>query len=149
MKKFDFDELISTFFGIGRYSKMPGTLASAVALGIAIALLMAGIQIHWTAIIAVIAIGTWCSDRNSRKTGDKDPPETVIDEVAGMWISIYALPVNYWIAAFIVFRVVDILKPFPVNITEKLPGGIGIMADDIVGGILVNLILLAAWTYLR
>ena len=149
MKKIDFNELISTFFGIGRYSKMPGTLGSAAALLIAMALLAAGARLHWSAIIAVIVIGTWCSDRYSKKTGDKDPPEVVIDEVAGMWISMYAQPVNYWITAFVVFRVVDIVKPFPVNVAEKLPGGIGIMADDIVGGILVNLILLAAWTYLR
>jgi len=142
MKQFDFDELISTFFGIGRFSTMPGTMGSAAAFVIALI-----IPIHWTLIMAVIVIGTWCSDRYSRKIGVKDPPEVVIDEVAGMWISMYALPVGYWIPAFVVFRIVDILKPFPVNAAEKLPGGIGIMADDVVGGAMVNILLIVIKNY--
>jgi len=148
MKKYDYNELISTFFGIGRFSKMPGTLGSAAALLIAMITYVAGYKLHWGAIIAVIIIGIWCSDRYSRKIGVKDPPEVVIDEVAGMWISIYLLPANNWIPAFVVFRIVDIVKPFPVNIAEKLPGGIGIMADDIVGGVIVNLIFLAVKAYI-
>jgi phosphatidylglycerophosphatase A len=143
MKQIDFDKFVSTFFGIGCYSKMPGTLGSAAALIIAII-----IPIHWIAIIAVTLIGTWFADRYSKKTGVKDPPEVVIDEVVGMWISMYALPAGYFLPAFVLFRVVDIVKPFPVNIAEKLPGGIGIMADDIVGGVIVWLILLGTKTYL-
>ncbi|MCL2768214.1 MAG: phosphatidylglycerophosphatase A [Synergistaceae bacterium] len=148
MGKFDLDENISTLFGIGRYSKIPGTLGSAAALIIVMIMYVAGFRLHWSAIIAVIIIGTWCSDRYSRKTGIKDPPEVVIDEVAGMWISIYLLPPNNWIPAFVVFRIVDIVKPFPINKAEKLPGGIGIMADDIAGGIIVNLIFIAVRAYL-
>ena len=144
MKIFNLDGFIATFFGIGRYSKMPGTLGSIAACIIAVIFH----PIHWTAIIAVIITGTWFGDRYSRKIGVKDPPEVVIDEVAGMWISMYALPVGYGIPALVLFRIVDILKPFPVNVAEKLPGGIGIMADDIVGGVIVWFILWGIRTYL-
>ena len=58
-----------------------------------------------------------------------------------MWISLYALPASLSLPAFFLFRVVDILKPFPVSAAERLPGGVGIMADDVVGGVMVNLFL--------
>ena len=150
MKKFDLDadKIISTFFGAGLYGKMPGTVGSAAALIVAVIISAAGFELHWGLIIAVTVIGTWCSDRYSKKIGIKDPPEVVIDEVAGMWISMYAMPASYWIPAFVLFRIIDILKPFPVNAAEKLPGGIGIMADDVLAGVFVNLILLAIKAYL-
>jgi phosphatidylglycerophosphatase A len=144
LKKFDMDEFIATFCGIGWSKKMPGTMASAVAFIIAAILH----PIHWAEILAVIIIGTWFSDRYSKKKGIKDPPEVVIDEVAGMWISMYALPAGYGLPALVLFRIIDILKPFPVNVAEKLPGGIGIMADDIVGGVMVWFLLFAIRTYL-
>ena len=144
IKKFDLDKFMATFFGIGLLSsKMPGTITSAAALVIALI-----IPIHWIAIVSVIIIGTWSTGRYSKKIGVKDPPEAAIDEVAGMWISMYALPASYGIPAFVLFRIVDILKPFPVNVAEKLPGGIGIMADDIVGGGMVWLIFWGIRTYL-
>ena len=133
---FNLDETVSTFFGIGRIRFMPGTFGSAAALIIALI-----IPIHWIVIAATIIIGTWCADRYSKRIGVKDPPEVVIDEVAGMWISMYALPSSFGITAFILFRIVDILKPFPVYIMESLPGGIGIMADDITGGFMVWIVL--------
>jgi len=143
MNKIDFDALVSTFFGIGRIRIMPGTIGSAAALIIALI-----IPIHWIAIAVTIMIGTWCADRYSKRIGVKDPPEIVIDEVAGMWISMYALPASFGITAFILFRIVDILKPFPVYIMEFLPGGIGIMADDVAGGFIVWIVLWIVSTYL-
>jgi phosphatidylglycerophosphatase A len=78
--------------------------------------------------------------------GLSDPGEVVIDEVAGYWTSMLGLDSSNAIAAFFLFRVVDIVKPFPVDSMEKLPGGIGIMADDVCGGLIVNLILrLVSW----
>jgi phosphatidylglycerophosphatase A len=144
MKKFNLDKFVATLFGIGHYSKMPGTLGSAAAWIIAIVFH----PIHWAAIITVIIIGTWFSDRYSRKIGVNDPPEVVIDKVAGMWISMYALPVGYGIPALVLFRIVDTAKPFPVSVAKKLRGGIGIMADDIVGGVIVRLIFWGIRIYL-
>ena len=151
MRKVDFnvDKFTATFFGIGLCNgKMPGTVGSAAAWAIAVIVYYTmGCTIHWAVITALVLIGAWSSDRYSKKIGAEDPPEVVIDEVAGMWISMYALPVSYGIPAFVLFRIVDILKPFPVCAAEKLPGGIGIMADDVVGGIIVRLIFAAIRTY--
>jgi phosphatidylglycerophosphatase A len=92
-------------------------------------------------ILAVIVLGTWGADRYAKMKNVLDPGEVVIDEVAGMWLSLWGLPNAYIPGAFLLFRIVDILKPFPVCTMEKLPGGWGIMADDIVGGAMANLIL--------
>ncbi len=82
------------------------------------------------------------------KAYGKDPAECTIDEVAGMWISLLFLPKNYWVAAiaFFLWRAIDIWKPAPARQAEALPGGYGIMMDDIIGGIytciIMNLLLL-------
>ena len=77
----------------------------------------------------------------------EDPPEVVIDEVAGCWIACCGFEPTYAIVGLFLFRIIDITKPFPVREMERLPGGIGIMADDIAGGIMANL-LLRAMTWL-
>ena len=136
LAKTDLAAWIATFFGIGRFTGMPGTLGSAVACALYIFL-----PIGWIALLAVTAAGTWAADVYSRHTGKQDPGEVVIDEVAGMWLSLMGLPLPFAIPAFLLFRIVDILKPIPVCTAEKLPGGWGIMADDIVGGAMTNLIL--------
>jgi phosphatidylglycerophosphatase A len=130
-------DMTATLFGLGRIGPMPGTLGTAAAF--LILLPFGGINI--IALIAVIFIGTAASDAYAKGKGASDPSEVVIDEVAGYWTSMYGLDASSAIAAFFLFRAVDIIKPFPVDSAEKLPGGIGIMADDICGGIIVNLIL--------
>lgn len=142
MRKFDFDEVVATFFGLGRVSKMPGTLTSAVACAIGIL-----IKVNWMDIAVVAAIGYLCADRYAKKINGNDPPEVVIDEVLGMWIAMCYLPISYALPAFVLFRIVDILKPFPINLLEKLPGGLGIMADDAAAGALVRLILWGIHVY--
>ncbi|MDR1514972.1 MAG: phosphatidylglycerophosphatase A [Synergistaceae bacterium] len=134
----------ATLFGIGRAGRMPGTLGSAAAF--LILLPFGGINIF--ALAAVILLGTVTADMYAKERGAEDPSEVVIDEVAGSWISMYGLDASSAIAAFFLFRVIDIVKPFPVDSAEKLPGGVGIMADDICGGIIVNVILRAvAWFF--
>lgn len=93
------------------------------------------------AIAAVAVIGTVAADKYEKAAEREDPPEVVIDEVVGCWISCFGFGLNYAIVGLFAFRIIDITKPFPIKLTEKLPGGIGIMADDIVGGILVNFII--------
>jgi phosphatidylglycerophosphatase A len=68
----------------------------------------------------------------------------VIDEVAGQWIALLVVPLDWrwYLAAFLLFRVFDILKPGPVRMAEKLPGGVGVMADDIVAGVFAAVCLL-------
>lgn len=127
---------IATVFGLGFYSSMPGTLGSAAAC-----LVSAVTPVHPTAILIVTAVGVWASDVAERELGVTDPGPVIIDEVVGMWLSVLFLPMKFLIPGFILFRIVDILKPFPVSVMEKLPGGWGIMADDIMGGVIVNIFL--------
>ena len=115
---------------------MPGTVASAAACLVALF-----VPPTWPLILSVCIVGTIASDRYARETGRKDPGEIVIDEVVGMWISLFALPQTMWLPALLVFRILDILKPVPISTVEALPGGIGIMADDVLGGVCANLLL--------
>jgi phosphatidylglycerophosphatase A len=136
--------LLATFFGIGRVSRMPGTLGTAAAF-LAV-LLLGGVNIY--ALGAVILLGTVSADIYAKVNGADDPHEVVIDEVAGYFVSMYGLGASSAVAAFFLFRVIDIVKPFPVDSAEKLPGGVGIMADDICGGVMVNAILrVVSWLF--
>ena len=75
------------------------------------------------------------------ETYGKDPKECTIDEFVGMWISLFLLPKTLWIilTAFIIWRVLDIFKPFPANRAEKIQGGMGIMLDDVISGIYTSI----------
>ena len=131
--------MIATVMGIGTLSKMPGTLGSAAAL---LFFQLTGYN-SIPLIIFIAAAGTVAADKYARAVSRDDPREVVIDEVAGFFVSVWGLDRNFGIVGFFLFRIVDIVKPFPVRQTERLPGGIGIMADDICGGVMVNLILRA------
>jgi phosphatidylglycerophosphatase A len=138
-----FCTLLATGGGLGRYSRMPGTLGSVAAFIVALV-----IPIPLWLIVITVVTGIYTSDEYQKRTGIKDPSEVIVDEIAGMWISMYALPAGFALPALFLFRVVDILKPVPVCTAEKLPGGLGIMADDVIGGIIVNLILIGVnWLY--
>ena len=143
---------IATVFGLGFFTKMPGTVGSFVAL-----ILNLLVKIPLWAIILVSVIGIYTSSltEDFLKSADPknypeiperyfhitDPSCAIIDEVAGMWVSAYLLPGQFLVPAFFLFRLVDILKPWPVSTMEKLPRGWGIMFDDILGGIIVNIFL--------
>ncbi len=129
--------IIATFGTIGRFSKMPGTLGSIAACAIWLA--FGGLPL-WV-IAAVALVGTAAADKYQKAAEREDPPEVVIDEVVGCWISCWGFDLSYAIAGLFLFRIIDITKPFPVRQTEALPGGIGIMADDITGGIMVNILM--------
>lgn len=129
--------IIATFFCAGCLPKCPGTFGSIAAC----ALWIAFRGIPWQIILLTFALGVVAADKYERQSAKKDPGEVVVDEVVGYWISAYGFDMSLAIVALVLFRIVDILKPFPVKTAEKLPGGIGIMADDIIGGIMVNILL--------
>ena len=135
---------IATLGGLGlRTRKMgPGTWGSAAAC-----LFHVFLPVPWWGILLVAFLGTWAAGDAERRMGDRDPGPVIVDEVLGMWLSLYGLPLTFVLPGFFLFRVVDILKPFPVSAAERLPGGIGIMADDAVGGVMVNLSLQAVNAY--
>jgi len=142
-----FHKLISTSLGIGYIGKGAGTVA-AVACCFCWYLAWASGYNPVTAIaltVFVTLIGIWSSTVVSRIWG-KDPSRVVIDEVAGMCISLLFIPVTlkYVVIALVLFRFFDIVKPLFIKKMEIFPGGWGIMLDDVLAGIYANILLQAA-----
>lgn len=130
--------LIATWFGCGLLPGAPGTWGSLAALPFAWAIgSLAGAWGLLCAIIAMFALGTWAAARYTRAAGLKDSQNIVIDEVAGQWLALLLVPLNplAYIAAFVLFRIFDIWKPWPANWADRnIPGGFGIMLDDMIAG---------------
>jgi phosphatidylglycerophosphatase A len=129
--------VLSTWFGAGLFPLVPGTFGSLAALPLVLVLQYLGVW--WSALILAILTGVaiWASDRTAKLLGKDDPKEVVIDEVAGLLLTTFLLPAS-WSAiglGFILFRAFDIIKPFPAGQSEKLPGGLGIVVDDLVAGL--------------
>ncbi|MFA7621549.1 MAG: phosphatidylglycerophosphatase A [Aminobacteriaceae bacterium] len=132
----DFEWCVSTLFGLGFYSSMPGTLGSVAGF-----LAYVVFPVPRYVILATAILGVYASDAYSKRIGVTDPREVIIDEVVGVWIAMDLMPPVLLLPALFLFRVIDIIKPFPVNAFERLPGGWGIMADDCAGGVIVNILL--------
>jgi len=131
--------MLSTFFGVGYLRPAPGTIASAVALPFAWLILhFAGPAVLVAASMAVYFIGVWSTGVYARRISKDDPSECVIDEVAGQFLACAAAPLSPlgFALAFVLFRVFDITKLWPVSRGEYLPGGWGIMTDDMIAGAL-------------
>ena len=92
--------------------------------------------------LALLFLGVWSGSEIEREKG-KDPQIVVIDEVVGQWIALLLVPQTMiWFAvSFLLFRFFDILKPWPINQLQSLPGGWGIMIDDVLAGIYANIII--------
>ena len=141
---------IATSLGVGYFPVAPGTAGSVVGLALVIALRQsslgsAGLEITLAAMAAVLfAVGVWSAGNAEKAFGRVDPGQVVIDEVLGQVITFVATPRISWvglIAGFILFRIFDIVKPFPARRAERFPGGWGIMLDDVAAG-LYSLIVL-------
>lgn len=140
-------KLIATWFGCGYAPAGPGTAGSLAALAIAWLLVRyAGWQPLWFAVLALVATAPaiWAADVTARALNLKDPGVVVVDEVVGQWLALAgARPLNVksWLGALILFRLFDIWKPVPVRNLEKIPGGAGIVADDLMSGLYAALVL--------
>ncbi len=133
---------IATLFGIGRARVAPGTAASLVALVLGGGIVAAGGRVSLlVAAILAMAIGGWASEHYVRETGSVDPAECVIDELAGQWLALAFAPLGIfaYAFAFVLFRALDIVKPWPISAAERLPGGLGVMADDMLAGLVAGL----------
>jgi phosphatidylglycerophosphatase A len=135
--------LVATFFGAGRFPSAPGTFGSMAALPFGIALLQVPAPFGRLALLlaasGVLALGIWASAQFCKAVDRPDAGEVVIDEVAGQWLAlVFAAPDNPWhfFAAFLLFRFFDIVKIWPASwAQDHLPGGWGVMMDDIVAGL--------------
>lgn len=139
--------LLATWFGCGYWPWGPGTAGSLAAVAI-VALLhfYAGYgRLVLLVLIAVLLVPSiWASTQTARLLNRKDPGSVVIDEVLGQWLTLLGATALNWktlVAGFILFRVFDIWKPWPVRNFEKLPEGTGIVVDDLAAGVYGALIL--------
>ena len=142
--------LAGTFLGAGYAPVASGTVATAAAVPLYLALALlppegARAWIHLLATLACAAGGALAAGVMERSLGIHDPSEVVIDEVAGFLLTMLFVPfgVATLVCGFLLFRAFDIFKPWPAGPAERIGGGWGIMADDLVCGIYANLILQA------
>lgn len=129
---------LSLGFGAGLSPVAPGTAGTLVAVPLYLALA----QLAWPWYLAIVVIGfaagIWLCGYTSKALGEHDHGGIVWDEIVGFWITMIAVPPTWpWILlGFVLFRVFDILKPWPVRIADrKIPGGLGIMFDDLLAGL--------------
>lgn len=137
---------LATGGGSGYAPFAPGTAGSAVGLALFWPLvhLSAAFQVGIT--VAVFLLGTLAASHVATRSGIKDPGIVVVDEVVGIWVTLLFLPFTPFTAAvgFFFFRAMDVWKPYPARDMEYLPGGWGIMADDVMAGIYANLLVRVA-----
>ncbi len=151
MAGFDKDKFLALFATLGPVGHFPyasgtvGTLA-CVPFVWALGMLKTPWPVYVVITLAVTLLGIVASSKAEEILGKKDPGPVVIDEFAGYMVSMAFLPVTagYLIAGFFLFRFFDIVKPPPIRNLEKLGGGTGIMADDLLAGVFVSAIL-HAW----
>jgi phosphatidylglycerophosphatase A len=158
--------LFFTTWGVGYLPLMPGTFGSMVGVIIYLGIVWmdgtAGIQFLaggysadqitafvWASnsilLALLILVGIWASGRTIPILGDLDPPEAVVDEVMGQIITLLFVPLGvrwpFVLAGFLLFRLFDIWKPYPIDSLQSLPGGVGVCADDIVAGVYAGMCL--------
>jgi len=137
-----FSLAIATAFGVGYVPVAPGTFGSAAGLLLWM-VLPGSTLVQASAIVALFILGSLAGNVAERHFGRTDPRQVVVDEVMGMLITLFLNPVGLKGAfvGFLFFRATDVIKPYPANRLERLPGGVGVMADDAMAAIYANLAL--------
>jgi phosphatidylglycerophosphatase A len=140
---------IATCAHVGYAPVAPGTFGSLIALGFYYLIRRQhSVDLELGAIAVIVVIGLWSATEAEHHFGGIDPGPVVIDEVVGMLITLALHPVNIWgaIVGFFIFRVLDIVKPWPARRLELLPGGFGVVLDDIMAGVYGNMFI---WGLIR
>ncbi len=130
--------------GVGWVSRFPGTLGSLLAFPLALGVEPGGHALYWSFVGVFVAVGIPLTGRASARIGIRDAPWIVWDEIAGQLVALAGTPPSpvLWPLAFILFRFFDILKPGPIRwIDRRVPGGVGIMADDLLAGIFAGVVV--------
>lgn len=139
--------LLAFGLGAGMSPKAPGTAGSLLAILCYPLLAMLPLAVYGLVVLITIVAGAWICGRAAHTLGVHDHGGIVLDEVAGVWLAMFALPATWpWLlAGFVLFRLFDIWKPWPIGwLDRRVPGGWGIMVDDLVAGAMTWLVLMAA-----
>jgi phosphatidylglycerophosphatase A len=140
---------VATVFGVGYVPVAPGTFGSAAGLVLWM-LLPASAAVQALVIVGLFVAGSWAGNAAERYFAKTDPRHVVIDEVMGMIITLFLVPVGVKgaLLGFLLFRATDVIKPWPANRLEKLHGGVGVMADDAMAAVYANLALrVCIWSF--
>ena len=138
-------KILTSVFYIGYSKFVPGTLASLAGFLAYVFFIKGNVALHLGLTILVTIIGFGLSARAEAIFNKKDARQIVIDDFYGMWVSLLFLPYSFKLslAGFILFRIMDGLKPYPIYKVERLKGGLGVMGDDLLAGFFVNITLQA------
>jgi len=138
---------LSTWFGCGASKLAPGTMGSFGAIPVHLGLRLLPLPVHLAAVAGITALGVWSANEMSKAMGVEDPQCVVIDEVAGTLIAMSMVrngPIGVQILALGLFRLFDIWKPGVIDTVQNAkPEGLGIMADDVLAGLLAGVLSLA------
>lgn len=135
--------VLSMWFGAGLVPKAPGTFGTLAGLPLVVLTRCLGPLYQAVFLFVFICLAIWASGRSHRLLGREDPSEVVIDEVAGYLLALFFLPLSWLTVSlgFLLFRIMDIWKPFPIKRIEAIKGGPGIVLDDLAAGLYANLIM--------
>lgn len=145
-----FLKLFATFFEIGKFPKAPGTVGTLATIPLFMAMSGLSDLTYMTLVIVIVILGIFAAQAYQSDILEHDRQEIVIDEVAGYLITMTLVPCNWKtiLAGFILFRFLDILKPWPISYLDKnVKGGAGVMVDDVAAGIIANVVLQLTLNY--
>ncbi len=129
---------VATLLGVGRMPKAPGTWGTLATVPLCWWVQQAGVLVHIVVLLGVTLVGTWATSVACRHYGRSDPPQVVVDEAAGLLLTMLFAPLGAWwlLPGFFLFRLFDIWKPWPVNwLDRELAPPWGVMVDDLAAGV--------------
>ena len=144
MNKSKWISRVATFFGAGLSPKMPGTVGTLAAIPVWYLFYLTGPYVYMVLTFLLVIAAIFISDAYEKNMPTHDRPEIVIDEVVGFLITMTWLPfsLKYLVLGFVLFRILDIWKPFPISyLNDKVKGGFGVVIDDVAAGLVANVIL--------
>ena len=130
--------------GSGAMARAPGTWGTVASLPFYALFLLLPHWVYWVLLVAAFVFGVYLCGRSSRALGVHDHGGIVWDEFVGMWLTLAFQPTNVWVVllGFVLFRLFDIVKPWPIGwLDRRIPGGLGIMVDDVIAGVYALIVL--------
>jgi len=136
--------LVATGLGVGKLPMMPGTLGSILGMLAFLLVQIDSFLIKMIILVVILIAGAYSSFKIEKETGREDNQIIVIDEIAGVWLTLSIIPEGVWftLAGLLLFRLFDIWKPYPIRKLEKVKYGYGVMLDDILAGLYAGAMVL-------